>query len=144
MTRKTLAVTVWWLGTVISILTLWVHPHRYGAMNWSLQSPFDNTRSGQAEQWLFLSQAARHLPHGATFTIVAPDDETEMSLFMMAVGLLPEASPLPSSYYGQSAAAGKKARFVLEFGTSGSLRPLEPHSIAITGGRLTERRAKRP
>jgi hypothetical protein len=144
MTKKTSAFTVWWLGVVISVMTLWVHPHRHVAIDWSLDSPFDNTHSGQAEQWIFLRQAARQVPRGASFTILAPDRETEMSLFMMAVGLLPEALPLPSSYYGKSTATGDQARFALEFGTSGSLRPLATHSITITGGRITERCANGP
>ena len=144
MTKKTLAVSVWWLGVVISVMTLWVHPHRHGAIDWSLDSPFDNTHSGQAEQWIFLRQAARHVPRDASFTILAADRDTEMSLFMMAVGLLPEARPLPSSYYGQSLGTGEQARFVLEFGTSGSTRPLERCSMAITGGRLTKRCAIGP
>lgn len=144
MTKKTLAVSVWWLGVVISVTMLWVHPHRHGAIDWSLDSPFDNTHSGQAEQWIFLRQAARHVPRDASFTILAADRDTEMSLFMMAVGLLPEARPLPSSYYGQSAATGERARFVLEFGATRSLRPLETHPVAITGGGITERCANGP
>jgi hypothetical protein len=144
MTKKELAVTLWSLGVVISVFTMLVQPYRHGTIDWSLDSPFDNTRSGQAEQWIFLSHAARHLPRGASFTILAPDRETEMSLFMMAVGLLPEASPLPSSYYGQSTATGKQARFVLEFGTSASLHPPEKRSIALAGGLLTKRCAIDP
>ena len=144
MTKKKFAVSVWWLGTLFSIVTLLVHPHRHGTLDLSRHSPFDNTRSGHAEQWIFLSQAARQLPRGASFTILAPDRETEMSLFMMSVGLLPEASPLPSSYYGQSTAIGEEARFILGFGTSQSLRTREKDAIKITGGRLTERRPNMP
>jgi len=143
-TRKTVVAALWWIGVVFSAISLFVHPHRYGEIDLSLRSPFDNTRSGHAEQWIFLSEAARHVPCGMTFTVLAPDRDTEMSLFMMAVGLLPEASPLPSSYYGQSTEVGDHARFVLEFEAPGSVRTPEKHTTAITGGRVAKRWATEP
>ena len=139
MTKKTLVVAVWWLGVVVSAVALLVHSHRHGEIDLSMSSPFDNTRSGHAEQWIFLNEAARHVPHDASFTVLAPDRASEMSLFMMAVGLLPEASPFPSSYYGQSTGVVDQARFVLQFEGAGSAQSLEIHSTEITGGRVTIR-----
>ena len=143
-TRKTVVAALWWLGVAFSVIALFVHPHRYSEIDLSLRSPFDNTRSGHAEQWIFLSEAARHVPRGTTFTVLAPDRDTEMSLFMMAVGLLPEASPLPSSYYGQSTAVGDHARFVLEFEAPRSVQSPEQRAIAIAGGRVAKRWATEP
>lgn len=144
MTKRTLVAAVWWLGVVISAIMLFVHPLRHGEIDLSLISPFDNTRSGHAEQWKFLSEAARHVPRDASFTVLAPDRDSEMSLFMMAVGLLPEASPFPSSYYGQSTGVGDEARFVLELEGPGSAQSLVTHSTSITGGRVTKRWATEP
>lgn len=144
MTRDTVVVAVWWLGVMISVITFFSHLYRPDGIDHSLRSPFDNTRSGHAEQWIFLSEAARHVPPGVSFTVLAADRETEMSLFMIGVGLLPESSPLPSSYYGQSTSAGDRARFVLELD-----RPRTAHSprdqvIEISGGRVIDRSASEP
>jgi hypothetical protein len=144
ITRQTVVAALWWFGVVLSVITLFVYPCRHGEIDLSLRSPFDNTRSGHAEQWIFLSEAAHNVPRGMTFTVRAPDRDIEMSLFMMAVGLLPEASPLPSSYYGQSTEMGDRARFVLEFEAPGSVQAPEKHSAAITGGRVTKRWATEP
>jgi hypothetical protein len=141
--RRSVA-AVWWLGTVGVLALLLATPIRLGAIDFSRHSPFDNTRSGHAEQWLFLSRAARYVPRGETFTVRAPDRDTEMSLFMMAIGLLPEASPLPSSYYGRSNVSGDRARFVLEMDDSESERLPDTDSMTISGGRITERPVPRP
>jgi hypothetical protein len=134
----------WWLGTVASLLLLLSIPLGIGSIDCSLRTPFDNTRSGHAAQWMFLSHAAHYVPRGATFTVHAPDRDTEMSLFMMAVGLLPEASPLPSSYYGRSMVLGDRARFVLEMNGSQSEQPRGTRSVAVAGGRISERPVPRP
>jgi hypothetical protein len=143
-TRKTVVAALWWLGVVFSAIALFVHPHRYGEIDLSMRSPFDNTRSGHAEQWIFLSEAARNVPRGTTFTVLAPDRDTEMSLFMMAVGLLPEASPLPSSYYGKATAVGDLAGYVLEMDGRTSEQPPGTRSTTIKGGRVTTRQATPP
>jgi len=143
-TMRSVVAAVWWLGTVASLLVLLGIPLRIGSIDCSLRSPFDNIRSGHAAQWIFLSHAAQHVPRGATFTVRAPDHDTEMSLFMMAVGLLPEASPLPSSYYGQATALGDRARFVLEMNGSESEQPSPTRTVAIAGGQISERSVPRP
>lgn len=139
MTKRRLVAAVWWLGIVISAVMLFVQPLRRGEIDLSLISPFDNTRSGHAEQWIFLSEAARHVPRDASFTVLAPDRDSEMGLFMMAVGLLPEASPLPSSYYGQPTGVGDQARFVLELAGPSPEQSLEIQSTEIIGGRVKTR-----
>ena len=135
---------VWCLGALISVVILLAHSYRFDAIDLTRRSPFDNTGSGHAEQWIFLEEASRQVPEGASFTVVAPDRDTEMSLFMMAVGLVPESSPVPSSYYGQSTGRGDLAEFVLRFGESGSLPPSEIPVASISGGRVTQRRTRDP
>jgi len=144
MTNNTRVVAMWWCGVVIAAIALFASIHRQGDLHLQLKSPFDNTRSGHAEQWIFLSEAAEHVPRGASYTVMAPDRGTEMSLFMMAVGLLPEARPLPSSYYGQATAIGDEARFVLELEKPNSDRPPREHAIEVTGGRVTQRPTAEP
>jgi hypothetical protein len=144
ISRGRIVIAVWWVGVVISTVTLLSSPYRHGEIDLSLRSPFDNTGSGHAEQWLFLTEAARHVPRGASFTVLAPDRDTEMSLYMMAVGLLPEALPLPSSYFGQPTGAGDNARFVLEFDDRRDMQPQKTCTTTITGGRVTDRWVSEP
>jgi hypothetical protein len=141
---REIVTATWWFGAVVSLALLLSIPLRMGVIDFSRRSPFDNTRSGHAEQWRFLNEAAFHVPRGATFSVLAPDGDTEMSLFMMAVGLLPEASPLPSSYYGQATEIGDHARFVLEFEAPGSVQSPEQRATAIAGGRVMKRWVTEP
>jgi hypothetical protein len=141
---REIVTATWWLGAVVSLALLLSIPLRMGNIDFSRRSPFDNTRSGHAEQWRFLNEAAFHVPRGATFSVLAPDGDTEMSLFMMAVGLLPEASPLPSSYYGKATAVGDLAGYVLEMDGRTSEQPPGTRSTTIKGGRVTTRQATPP
>jgi hypothetical protein len=82
-------------------------------------SPLDNvaglnetTRLG----WGFLWQVRDVLPAGATFTIVAGDRQTEMSLYMMSYAVLTECRGVPTSYYGiATPERGAEARYVLAY-----------------------------
>lgn len=103
------------------------------------ETPFDNTRSGHAEQWRFLDEASQLVPVGATVTIHAPDPDTEMSLSMMAVGLLPRATVIPRTYFGRPAAASAGARFVLTFGAGAGGIDDPGRSVEIAGGTVTDR-----
>jgi hypothetical protein len=143
MTKHAAIGAVWLAGAFISVAILVLSYHS-GEIHLSRRSPFDNTGSGHAEQWIFLSEAAGHIPRGASFTVLAEDRATEMSLFMMSVGLMPEGLPLPSSYYGQAKEAGNLARFVLEFGALREPRTGESPVATVTGGRVYERRVHRP
>lgn len=83
-------------------------------------SPLDNigglnetTRLG----WGFLWQVRDVLPAGTTFTIVAADRQTEMSLYMMSYAVLTECRGVPTSYYGiATPERGAEARYVLAYG----------------------------
>lgn len=140
-TKKSVVIATWWSGVVVATVALLAPLHHQGAVTLSLSSPFDNTASGHAEQWRFLSEAAEHVPDGASFTVVARDRETEMSLFMMAVGLLPHASPRPTSYYGRSTSIGNTAQFVLEYEGATRGRTPDEHAVRVTGGWVRQRLA---
>ncbi|MBI2215246.1 MAG: hypothetical protein HYU52_16475 [Acidobacteria bacterium] len=83
-------------------------------------SPLDNvgglnktTRFG----WGFLWQVREILPAGSTYTIVAGDRDTEMSLFMLSFAVLTDCKGLPTSYYGiATPERGAEARYVLSYG----------------------------
>jgi hypothetical protein len=134
----------WWIGGfVASALVL------LGAVDndrWRVPpvTPFDNTRSGHAEQWRFLSEASELIPPGATVTIHAPDPDTEMSLSMMAVGLFPEATVVPRTYYGRPVSASAGARFVLTFGAGSGERDDPGRSVEVAGGAVTDRGSPHP
>jgi hypothetical protein len=79
-------------------------------------TPLDRTDGVAARQWLFLRQARTTVPPGETYTVVAPTRDVEMNLFMMSLGLLPEARGLPSSYYEvPTPEIGSQARYVLAY-----------------------------
>lgn len=141
--KESSAFVAWWAGVVITTALLLAHPHLRGPAVLATRTPFDNTGSGHAEQWAFLRAAAAHIPQGASFTVVAQDVDTEMSLFMMAVGLLPDSRPIPSSYYGEAVEAGGDARFVLEFGDFADPQPPWTVASRLPGGRLLDRRTDR-
>jgi len=134
----------WWVGGVVA--TALVLQGAFANDRWRLppETPFDNTRSSHAEQWRFLDEASELVPPGATVTIQAPDPDTEMSLSMMAVGLLPGATVIPRTYYGRSVAASAKARFVLAFGTDAGDTRDTGLSVEIAGGTVTDRGSSHP
>lgn len=138
------AALLWWFGAVISAAMLLVRPFQHGDLDLSARTPFDNTGSGHAEQWLFLREAAGLIPEDASFTVLAGDRETEMSLSMMSVGLIADARLLPSSYYGEPVPAGAVARYVLEYGDCQRLGQGETFVATLAGGTLSERRTRQP
>jgi hypothetical protein len=144
MKKNTVVIAMWWTGVAIAATSLLISFQRQNEFDLSLRSPFDNTGSGHAEQWIFLREAAELVPIGARFTVTAPDRETEMSLFMMAVGLLPNATPLPTSYYGQPVSTGSKARFVLELEGPTPDQTPQARATEVAGGRVTTRLATAP
>jgi hypothetical protein len=64
-------------------------------------SPVERCNPQLGAAWRFLHSAGAYLPSGATYTVLAPTPEAEMEALMVAFGLLPDARPLPSSYYGR-------------------------------------------
>ncbi len=82
-------------------------------------SPLDNVAGlGETTRlgWGFLWQVRDVLPAGATYTIVAGDRQTEMSIYMLSFAVLTECRGLPTSYYGVATAErGAEARYVLAY-----------------------------
>jgi hypothetical protein len=141
---KTVSELSWWIGGVVA--TVFVLQGAFANDSWRLppETPFDNTHSGHAEQWRFLEETSELVPPGATVTIHAPDPDTEMSLAMMAVGLLPQATMTPRTYYGRSVAASAGARFVLTFGAGAGESDDPGRSVEIAGGTVTDRESPHP
>jgi hypothetical protein len=141
---KTVSELSWWIGGFVA--TVFVLQGAFANDRWLLppETPFDNTHSGHAEQWLFLDEASELVPPGATVTIHAPDPDTEMSLSMMAVGLLPETTIMPRTYYGRPVAASAGARFVLTFGAGAGKSDDPVRAVVIAGGTVTDRGSLHP
>ncbi len=134
----------WWIGVFFASALVLFGAADNERSRFPPETPFDNTRSSHAEQWRFLNEAAKIVPHRATVTIHAPHPDTEMSLSMMAVGLLPEAEVIPRTYYRRSVAASAGARFVLTFGTGAGGTRDTGRSVEIAGGTVTDRGSPRP
>jgi hypothetical protein len=135
--------TVLWLGGAFLLLAFPLH-------EWSREpagdrlsapvTPLDRTDRAAASQWLFLRRAATSLPRDAQFTVVAPIPQVELNLFMMSIGLLPRARPLPSSYYGVPASPGSEARYVLAYQDAEVSGPVRVRAV-FEQGRVLERLA---
>ena len=90
---------------------------RRGIPPWALPAtPFDRTNPDLADQWQFLREAIEHIPPGASYTVVAPDRETAMSVFMFSRALLPDRVARPTSYWDTpTPEEGAMAEFVLAY-----------------------------
>lgn len=88
-------------------------------------SPLDNVAGlGETTRigWGFLWQVRELLPAGATYTIVAGDRDTEMSLYMLSLAVLTECRGFPTSYYGiATPERGAEARYVLSYGCAAEI-----------------------
>ncbi len=129
----------WWIGVVVSTSVVLVGA--FDSHLWHLppETPFDNIDSSHAVEWRFLDEASAIVAAGSTFTVHAPDTDTEMSLYMMSVGLLPKSTPIPTSYYGGPVAASAAAEFVLSYGIEADETTDSDCTIAIAGGYVTVR-----
>jgi hypothetical protein len=56
------------------------------------------------------------VPEGASYTVLAPDLNDEMYLYMFSLGILERQVALPSSYFGEPRSEGAQARYVLSYG----------------------------
>lgn len=139
-----MATRTWWIGAAVAAGLVLFDGFAADGLKLPPVTPFDNTRSGHAEQWFFLHEASASLPPGSTFTIHANDPDTEMSLYMMAVGLMPDSTAVPRRYYGRLTAASASARFVLVFGNQAEPVDARFGSVRLTGGLMTDRGAPRP
>lgn len=63
-------------------------------------TPFDRTPGLDRAYWDFLLHVREVLPEGDAFTIRAASPDQEMALFMIAVLVLDEHEPVPTTYYG--------------------------------------------
>lgn len=134
-------VAVWLAGSLL----LLVFPARFWTSDAAKDplsapvTPLDRTDASAARQWLFLRRAATIVPPGATYTVIAPAGDVEMNLFMMSLGLLPRARPLPSSYYSVPAPQiGSRARYVLAYQNAAVGGPIRVRAV-FDEGRVYER-----
>jgi hypothetical protein len=76
----------------------------------------DRTLARYAEEWLFLTRARPLIPDGATLSVRAEELPREISLFMLSVGLYPDARPLPGRYFDVAdRLRQRRTEFVLSF-----------------------------
>jgi hypothetical protein len=79
------------------------------------KTPVDLVWDRYARFWSFLKEARHHVPPGQTYTVVAPDREDEMYLYMLSLGIFEKQVALPTSYFGHPTPDGERARFVLAY-----------------------------
>lgn len=139
--RDRVSTLLWLTGSVLLLafpLRTWIGESAHGPLTWPV-TPFDRSDPNAARQWLFLSRAAAIVPPGATYTVVATDRDVEMNLFMISIGLLPDAHPLPTSYYGiPFPAVGSRARFVISYENARAPGPMRIRA-AFAEGYVAER-----
>ena len=132
---------IWWVGAILSACLVFLDTRRPDISHLLPTNPYHNTASGHAEQWRFLLEASSLVTPGSTFTIHAADPDTEMSLYMMAVGLLPDSTAVPRTDYGRPIEGSQSARFLLTFAAEGNHTAELQGSTAIRGGIVTDRRS---
>jgi hypothetical protein len=79
-------------------------------------TPLDLTNVGLAHLWNFLAEVRDKVPEGASYTVLAPNPDDEMALYMLSLGVLDKQVALPSSYFGAATPGGGEARYVLSYG----------------------------
>ena len=106
-------------------------------------TPLDFTSDRLAHLWTFLHEVRGKVPDGATYTVLAPNRDDEMYLYMLSLGLLDRQEALPSSYFGVSWPNGHEARYVLSYGNA--LRETEEFHLVFRAaeGAVYERVARR-
>lgn len=106
---------VWLLGTLALVaLTLarWISAPASLAVP---ATPVDRTNAFYARHWTLVHEAVGVIPPGQTYTTVAADLESEMLLYMLALGVLTDNLALPSSYFRVPQPHGRNARFVISY-----------------------------
>lgn len=113
---------LWWSATALMLLPIvWGLIANLVAAGSEQRpvTPYDGVNAVLAEQWRFAAEAAPFVTPGSQFTVRCEPACDEMSLFMMAAGLIPHATALPSSYYGRPLpSTGAEAPYVLLFGSA--------------------------
>jgi len=79
-------------------------------------TPLDLTNARLARLWSFLVEVRDRVPEAASYTVLAPDLNDEMYLYMFSLGILERRIALPSSYFGEPRSEGAQARYVLSYG----------------------------
>lgn len=142
---------MWWLGVALLVVVMaavmarpsgplsrWINerdvPERLQ------QTPFDATSDELSAHWQTLVAAEPQVADGQTLTVRSTAPGLEMSLYMMAVGLLPQARLRPSSYYGQpTPEEGARAGLVIVSGADCGIEPGLIPIARLPNGWLCER-----
>ena len=95
-------------------------------------TPLDLTNPWLARLWGYLVEVRHKVPEGASYTVLAPDRNTEMTLYMLSLGLLDRQVAVPSSYFGEARPEGGDARYVLCYG---GVAPGTPGAVPVYGAR---------
>lgn len=105
-------------------------------------TPISHVNADYAEQWRFLWEARHAVLPGRSYTVRASDRDTEMSLYMMSLGLCTKRTPMPTSYFrGNWSHVGQKAHFVLAYrGFTGNEQGLR-FVVRVRNGVVYERPA---
>jgi hypothetical protein len=111
-----------WLAGATVVLIVGVGTSRWKSPGSAFHvpaTPIDLTSPGRAPLWNFLTKVADAVPAGASYTVLAPNRDEEMVLFMFSLGILRKQKALPSSYAGNlSPDVGSRARFVVVYGAA--------------------------
>lgn len=76
-------------------------------------TPLDRTSASGTREWAFLRECRSRIPPGVSLTVMAADPAQESALFMLALGVYPDHSVWPSSYFGTMTPVGSQAEYVL-------------------------------
>lgn len=78
--------------------------------------PYQYTASTDPRFWIFLQQASRCIARDAEFTVIAPTIAQEHELYVLGIGVVAHAKPLPAAYFGfRQPDLIRRARFVAAF-----------------------------
>ena len=103
-------------------------------------TPMDHVNGQYASMWMLLEQAKEVIPAAQTYTTVARGGEEEESLlFILSLGVLPDRTALPTSYWSvHQPGQGERARYVVSYGC---LEPPGTHRLVrrIANGCVFER-----
>ncbi len=110
-------VWAWLVGTLV-LLIAGVRSTRIPSIGAAFrfpETPIDLTSQRHAEFWVFLKEARKNVPEGATYTIVAGTPDEDMYLFMFSLGIFEKHRAIPSTYWGFPQGQGRRAEYVLAF-----------------------------
>jgi hypothetical protein len=102
-------------------------------------TPIARVNADWSDRFRFLRRASPLVPSGGRYTARAADPGGEMVLYMMSIGLVPQGTPLPSSYHGDFRPEGSRAQYVLSFGCVPAGPPPAALLRPITGGCVLRR-----